>query len=336
MTKSNTWPGPLQEVAGSEDSPDISIVIVSWNTRDLLLQCLRSIQDPAVTEGVPIEVIVVDNASKDGSAEAARAITGVDVLPLRRNLGYGPANNIGLEKANGKYILILNADTILQPGCLRQMKEVADSKPRAGIVSPRLLNEDGTIQEAAFRFPTLAMAAIDLFPLPAWVPGRVRNKLATSVLNGRYTIEQLGNQPFKIDHALGACMLLRREAYQECGAFDSRIFMYSEEIDLALRYAKGGWECWQVPAARVVHLGGRSTSQAPVAMQRELWRSRLYLYDKHRSRAATLALAFLLFVAQVVALLTITIQRFLGRLTQDEAVRRRRLARSLIQVALSR
>ncbi len=302
----------------------------------MLVQCLRSIQDPAVTQDLHLEMIVVDNASRDGSADTARAIAGVKVLPLVRNLGYGRANNIGLERATGNYILILNADTILLPGCLREMKQFADSEPHAGIVSPRLLNEDGTIQEAAFRFPTFAMAAMDLFPLPEWVPGRVRAKLASSTMNGRYFVEQLTNEPYKIDHPLGACMLLRREAYMECGGFDPWIFMYSEEIDLALRYAKVGWECWQVPQARVVHLGGKSTGQAPLAMQRELWRSRLYFYRKHRSRLATLALAFLLLTAQVVSLLAVIIKRFLGRLTPAEAARRRRLAHALIQVAFSR
>ncbi|MDQ5823360.1 MAG: glycosyltransferase family 2 protein [Chloroflexota bacterium] len=336
MTKSNTWSGPLQEVAGSQDAPDISIVIVSWNTRDLLLQCLRSIQDPAVKEDLRLEMIVVDNASKDGSAEAAKAIAGVRILPLRRNFGYGRANNIGLEKASGRYILILNADTILLPGCLKQMKEFADRKQGVGIVSPRLLNQDGTIQEAAFRFPSLAMAAMDLFPLPLWVPGRIRASVTHSALNGRYGIEQIANKPYMIDHPLGACMMLRREAYRECGGFDPRIFMYSEEIDLALRYANAGWECWQVPQARVVHLGGRSTSQVPVAMQRELWRSRLYLYRKHRSRLASMALAVLLVTAQFVSLLAVTFKRLAGRLTPDEAARRRRLAHALIQVALSR
>ncbi|HEX8231661.1 MAG TPA: glycosyltransferase family 2 protein [Chloroflexia bacterium] len=336
MTKSNTWSGPVQEAAVPGPTPDISIVIVSWNTRDLLLQCLRSIQDPAVAEDLHLEVFVVDNSSTDGSADAARTIQGVQVLLLSRNLGYGRANNIGLCKATGRYRLILNPDTILLPGSLSCLQDFADSTPRAGIVAPRLLNEDGSVQEAAFRFPTLAMAAIDLFPLPDWLPGRIRQRISHSRLNGRYAIEQEANKPFKIEHPLGACMLIRREAYLECGGFDPEIFMYSEEIDLALRYSNAGWQGWQVPEARVVHLGGRSTSQAPVRMQRELWRSRLYLYRKHKSWAATLALAALLLAAQLVSLLTSTFRRLVGLITPTEAERRRRIALTLIRVALSR
>jgi GT2 family glycosyltransferase len=131
-------------------------------------------------------------------------------------------------------------------------------------------------------------------------------------------------------------MLIRREAYLEWGGFDPRIFMYSEEIDLALRYRRAGWECWQVPAAQVIHLGGRSTSQIPVAMQRELWRSRLYIYRKHRSRLAYSALALLLLFAQATRLAMVTLKRLLGAVSVDEAARQRRLAWTLIRVALSR
>ncbi len=336
MTKSNTWSGPLQDGAHVGNTPDISIVIVSWNTRNLLLQCLRSIHDPQVKEDLSLEVIVVDNNSTDGSADVAKTIPGVKLLSLPRNLGYGRANNLGLRQALGRYILILNPDTILLPGCLSTLKSLADAKPRAGIISPRLLNEDGTIQEAAFRFPTLAMAAIDLFPLPSWVPGRIRAWLAHGSLNGRYEVEQLANKPYRIDHPLGACMLIRRAAYEACGGFDADIFMYSEEIDLALRYAKAGWECWQITQAEVVHLGGRSTGQVPVAMQRELWRSRLYLYRKHRSRLTSFALAFLLLAAQLVSLMATWIKQAFNRVTIEEAAQRRRLARTLIRVALSR
>ncbi|HEY0070036.1 MAG TPA: glycosyltransferase family 2 protein, partial [Chloroflexia bacterium] len=223
MTKSNTWSGPVQEEPQDGAIPDISIVIVSWNTRDLLVQCLQSIRDPAVAQGLRLEVIVVDNASHDGSAGAARAVPDAQVIALPHNIGYGRANNIGLRRARGRYILVLNPDTVLLPGCLSALVNFGGGEPHAGIVAPRLLNEDGSTQASAFRFPTIAMAAIDLFPLPRWVPGRLRAQLARSSWNGRYAIEQQANQPFLVDHALGACMLIRREAYMQCGGFDPRI-----------------------------------------------------------------------------------------------------------------
>ncbi|HET6262948.1 MAG TPA: glycosyltransferase family 2 protein [Chloroflexia bacterium] len=313
----------------------MSIIVVSWNTRELLVQCLRSCSQPSVTGNLRTEVIVVDNASGDGSAEAARTFAGVEVVALSHNIGYGRANNLGMARGSGRYFLILNPDTILLPGSVQGLVDCAHRAPRAGIVAPRLLNEDLTVQTSAFKFPTLAMAAIDLFPLPKWLPGRVRVRLLNSALNGRYAIEQQANEPFLIQHPLGACMLIRREAYQACGGFDPDIFMYSEEIDLAVRYARAGWQCWQVPRARVVHLGGRSTSQAPIAMQRELWRSRLYIYRKHRSRLAYVALKLLLLLAQGVVMLTVTVTGLLGVIPAREAARRKRLARTLIKVAVS-
>src|SRR5215210_2418622 len=242
---------------GRDYSPDVSVVIVSWNVRDLLLNCIRAVRSPQVQGALSLEIIVVDNASSDGTRDALRALGGLKIILNDRNLGYGRANNLGFARAGGRYLLVLNPDTVPQPGSLEALVRFAGEHPRAGIVSPRLLNPDGSVQPAAFRFPTLSMAWLDLFPLPRVVPGRVRRRLLDSVVNGRYPHEQSATRPFRIEHPLGACMLLRREAYEGAGGFDPALFMYSEEIDLALRYRKSGWECWQVPSAGVVHLGGQ-------------------------------------------------------------------------------
>jgi GT2 family glycosyltransferase len=279
-------------------TPDVSVVIVSWNVRDLLVRCLQAVFEQAV-EGVPaIEVIVVDNASTDHSAQAASDV-GATVIANGENVGYGRANNVGLRAARGRYLLVLNPDTVPCPGSIASMLAFAERNPRAGIVAPRLLNPDGSVQRSAFRFPTLLMAALDLFPAPLWLPGRLRDRLATSRLNGRYPHEPQRRRPFRCDHPLGAAMLISREAYERCGGFDPKIFMYSEEIDLAMRYSEAGYTCWQVPMSEVVHLGGQSTRQMPDSMFIELWRSRLYLYEKHRSLLALLALRALLAAAMI-------------------------------------
>lgn len=335
VTKFNTCPTQVQEAEESRQ-PDITAIVVSWNVCDLLVRCIEALRSPSVTGGCSVEVIVVDNASTDGSAEVMASVAGTKLIRTGRNLGYGRANNLGLKSAAGRYLLILNPDAILQPGALPALLTFAERRQRAGIVAPRLLNQDGSVQAGAFRFPSLTMAAIDLFPLPHWMPGRVRSQLSKSALNGRYVIEQEANNPFRIDHPLGACMLLRREAYTQCGGFDPQIFMYSEEIDLALRYRQAGWECWQVPAARAVHLGGASTKQLPGEMMLELWRSRLYFYRKHRSSPAYVALSLLLITAQVGKMSAVCVGRLLGRIDAPQAMQRIRQARDLSKLVLAR
>ncbi|HYP41807.1 MAG TPA: glycosyltransferase family 2 protein [Chloroflexia bacterium] len=320
----------------STTSPDLSIIIVSWNVRDLLTQCLTALSSDEVRGALRVEIIVVDNASTDGSADAASAFPGVRLIANKRNLGYGRANNQGFQAAQGNYLMVLNPDTVPQAGSLEALVKFAETHPRTGIVAPRLLNVDMTVQPAAFHFPTLLMAAIDLFPLPRIVPGRVRQWLAASALNGRYPGESKATQPFRIDHPLGACMLINRRAYECVSGFDPAIFMYSEEVDLALRFAGTGWECWQVPAARVVHLGGQSTRQMPGRMFIELWRSRLYLYSKHYSPAACWALGALLVASQLREVLLALLGAVVGRLPRKLAHKRLLVAVRVIKLVLGR
>ncbi len=168
------------------------------------------------------------------------------------------------------------------------------------------------------------MAAIDLFPLPRFVPGRIRAWLSSSSLNGRYRQETKGTKPFRIDHPLGACFLLSRQAYAQCGGFDEHIFIYSEEIDLSLRYARAGWQCWQLPASRVVHLGGQSTRQMPERMFVELWRSRLYLYAKHYPRTHQALLKSILTLAMLRDVAAISFRRAVGINRNNDEFRLRR------------
>jgi GT2 family glycosyltransferase len=272
------------------------VVIVSWNVRDDLLRCIAALLSEDVRQDLNIEIIVVDNGSTDGTVEALEHLP-VTVIATGENLGYGRANNIGLSRAHGKYLLVLNPDTVPLPASLTRLVGFAAGCKEAGIVSPQLRNDDGSLQTSVFQFPTLLMAAIDLFPLPRIVPGRVRRWLELSRLNGRYPQERESKSAFRVDHPLGACLLIKREAYFQCGGFDDNIFMYSEEIELALRYAQAGWQCWHVPAAVVVHLGGRSTRQLPERMFVELWRSRMYIYSRYYTRTSARLLRALLRVA---------------------------------------
>jgi GT2 family glycosyltransferase len=275
----------------------------------------------------------VDNHSTDGSVHAVRPFPSVKIIEMGHNAGYGRAANAGFEVARGRYLMVLNPDTVMHEGSLEALVQFADTHLRAGIVAPRLLNPDGSVQVSAFRFPTLAMAFLDLFPLPSFIPGRVRLWVYRSWINGRYPTEAVATRPFRIDHPLGACMLINRRAYEQVGGFDPALFMYSEEIELALRYRKRGWECWQVPQAKVTHYGGQSTKQLPDEMFLELWRSRLYLYRKYYPRAYRVALALMLAVSQIGQILTTKLRAATGSIAPNQASRLLRRARTALRLA---
>lgn len=251
---------------------DLSVVIVSWNVRDLLQTCLESLRPE--WERTWAEVIVVDNASTDGTPDLVRDhYPAVRLIANAANRGFGAANNQGMAAAGGRYILLLNPDTVVLPGALETLVAFIEAHPRIGMVAPRLLNADGSLQRNAFHFPGLMQVTLDLFPL--------HPRLMESVLNGRYGREPRANGPFAIDHPLGAAMLVRHAVWEETGGFDEDYFMYAEEVDWCWRIRHAGWMIWQVPAAEIVHYGGQSTRQVPDSMFIELWRARFRFFRRH-------------------------------------------------------
>jgi N-acetylglucosaminyl-diphospho-decaprenol L-rhamnosyltransferase len=279
--------------------PTVGVVVVSYNTRELLRACLASCRRCC---GLPLRVVVVDNASGDGSAAMVRAsFPEAELVALDANLGFAAGTNVGLRRLlssefsvlsledqhsklktqNSKldYVLLLNPDTVVHPGAIEAMVAFLEAHPRVGAVGPRLLNPDGTVQPAAFRFPTLTMTLLDLFPPGEVLPGRLYN----SWWHGRYPQEATASAPFPIDHPLGACILTRREVIEQVGPLDERFFMYSEEVDWCCRVHAAGWAIWQEPRACVTHVGGAATSQFRSRMQIALYESRLRFFRKHRS-----------------------------------------------------
>jgi N-acetylglucosaminyl-diphospho-decaprenol L-rhamnosyltransferase len=253
------------------------VVIVSWNTRDLLLQCLASVENEEQRSGLDLEIIVVDNASTDRTAEAVEeSWQDVVLLAQTENLGFAAANNIGMEHATGRSLLILNPDTELLSDSLSILWRTLNTSDHIGLTAPVLLNTDGTFQTAGFRFPGLVQTLLDLYP--------IHSRIAGSRLNGRYNRGD-GRSPFRIDHPLGACMLVRREVIESVGMFDPGYFIYSEEIDLCRRISDAGWTILCAPAANVIHHGGQSTSQAPDRMRRQLHRSRARYFLQHEDDA---------------------------------------------------
>ncbi|HEV7663070.1 MAG TPA: glycosyltransferase family 2 protein, partial [Chloroflexota bacterium] len=240
--------------------------IVSYNTRDLLREAIGSLANHP-----DVEVIVVDNASHDGCAEAvAEHFPSVRLIRSTVNVGFAAATNLAAACATGRALLLLNPDATLEAGALDLLLECLDKNPRAGLVAPALRYPSGAVQPAAFRFPGLAQVALDLFPIA---------RLMNSPLNGRVSAQQ----PLQIDHPLGACMLIRTAAWQDVGPLDEGYFMYLEEVDWSVRARDRGWQIWHQPAAVAIHHGGQSTRQHADPMFAQLWRSRLRYYQRYSS-----------------------------------------------------
>ncbi len=261
---------------------DLSIVIVSYNTRDLLAACLESVtaaQDVASADVLSTEILVVDNASPDGSAEMVRVqYPGVCLIANAENRGFSAANNQAFARTQGRYVLMLNPDTRVRPGALQLLVRFMDHNPRAGACGGWLQYADGSFQHSAFSFPTLSQIALDFFPIN-W-------RLTDSRLNGRYPRRWYERgTPFQVDHLLGADLLVRRQAADQIGWLDDRFFIYCEEIDWCLRIRRAGWQIWCVPEAVIVHHEAQSTRQFRDRMFVELWRARVRLFEKHYGRA---------------------------------------------------
>ncbi len=268
---------------------DLSIVIISWNTRALTLACLGAL-GPAVAP-LRAETIVVDNGSTDGTPAAIRtAHPNVLLLESGCNLGFAAGNNAGLAAARGDFLCLLNPDTLPAPGALAALVAFLRVQPTIGAAGPRLLNPDGSEQAVGFAFPTLAQVFLDFFPFGG--------RFAASRLNGRYP-DAPRDRPFPIGFPLGACIVARRAAVVAAGPLDEGFFLYSEEVDWCRRMTRAGWPSWCVPTATVVHYGGQSTGQASARMFVELQRSRARYYRLHHRRRFVRAARLLTRVAML-------------------------------------
>jgi len=251
------------------DKPDISIVIVSRNTRDLLRVCLQSIRDHA--DGLLVETIVVDSDSRDGAAEMVRAsFPDVIVLEPGENTGFSRGNNLGIRQASGDAVLLLNPDTELTAGALRAMRDALHADPKVGVVGPLLRYPDGSVQSSRRRFPTLATALVESTVLQEWWPNHPT--LA------RYSMDDVpSDRPHDVDWLVGACLFVRREVFADAGLLDERLFLYSEEPEWCWRVRRAGWRVRYVPTAEVWHHEGMSTGQNIALRQRSFAVSKAYL-----------------------------------------------------------
>lgn len=247
---------------------DISFIIVSWNVRELLRRALQSILDDAAP--YRIELIVVDNASADGTVEMLRTDFGRDAFPNLRvvanagNVGFTHANNQGLEMAQGRYLFLLNPDTELRRGAVRTLVEFMDApgQERVGIVGPQLVFADGSLQSSRRRFPNLRIAMGEALCM-------TRRSHTPRILRDYY-MEETGTANIQdVGWVVGAAMFVRRAVYAQIGGLDERFFMYSEEVDWCLRAHQAGWRIVFHPHARIIHHQAKSSEQ--VLAQRDIY-----------------------------------------------------------------
>jgi hypothetical protein len=271
----------------------VSVVLVSWNTRQLLVQLLGELERRAsLADGAPIhEVIVVDNASGDGSADAvATQFPRVKLVRSERNLGFAGGVNVGLKLARAPYVLLLNTDVQLVGDGLGALVRYAEQHPNAGVVGPTVLNEDGTLQSAGFQLPSLLnlfLSATYLYKL--FPSSRFFNR-------ERYVDTSSG----RVGFVSGCAFLIRRHLLETIGGLDEGYFMYAEEADFCRRAWQSGFEVHCARTAELVHFGGASSKQAPRRNFLEYRRSLLRYFDKNHGRTsaqvARLLLALFLLV----------------------------------------
>jgi GT2 family glycosyltransferase len=274
---------------------DLTVVIVSWNVRDLLRRCLQSIEAEArqAVDDLALEIVVVDNASADGSVEMVRAeFPHVRLVANEENRGFTVANNQGLALGQGRYLLLLNPDTELTDGALATMVDAMDGRPEIGALGPQLRYPDGSLQSSRRRFPTFATALVESTVVQEWWGDN-------RVLRRYYMADTSDDAIQSVDWVVGACLLVRRQAYEQVGGLDEGFFMYSEEMDWCRRIKDAGWLVIYLPTATVIHHEGRSSDQVVPARHIHFQSSKVRYFRKHHGTLQAEALRWFLLATYV-------------------------------------
>jgi N-acetylglucosaminyl-diphospho-decaprenol L-rhamnosyltransferase len=265
---------------------DVAAVVVSYNVRDLLLRCLDSLRADGLRR-----IVVVDNASADGTVDAVRSEPDIDLVALERNLGFAGGANRGVARTDTPYVALVNPDEVVEPGCTATLVDALERDPGLAVVGPRITTPDGRTYPSARRFPDMIVAAGHAFLYLVW---------PSNPFSRRYRMADWDHaEAREVDWVATTHVVLRRSAWDDVGGFDEGYFMYMEDVDLCWRLRRAGWRVAYEPAATVMHEIGRSTDQTPyrmiVAHHRSVWR-----YARRTSRGWRRALLPLVAVALVV------------------------------------
>ena len=260
----------------------IAVCIISYNTRDLLRECLRSVLMQNADE-----IIVVDNASTDGSVEMMKAeFPSIPLIALEKNLGFGTASNRGIKNCRSEHIFLLNADAIMNAGSLQALNRYLETHPHVAMIGPRVLNPDGTVQTSCFYYPTPPHVFLYISGFYKLIP-------RLPILKKRSLQKAASEMAMDVPWILGAALAFRRETFETLGGFDESFFLYFEEVDLCYRLFLQGKQIHFVPEAEVVHVGGASTTQNRTWFYIQFFRSLARFYRKHYSRVLLLELVFI-------------------------------------------
>jgi len=249
---------------------DITFIIVNWNTRELLLGCLASIR--GTVQGFSYEVFVVDNGSADDSREAVRSQFGdmVELIENAENQGFARANNQALKRASGRYVILLNSDTVLRENTVGGLVRFLDDNPDTAMAGPRMVGADGKAQNSFDNFPTLATELLNKSLLRLLFPERYASK-ATRV-----------TEPFEVESLIGACIAVKHTAIRRVGMLDEDYFFFLEETDWCLRMRRAGFRIHHLPQVEIVHLQGQSKKMRPALSWIEYYRSLYHFFKKNR------------------------------------------------------
>jgi N-acetylglucosaminyl-diphospho-decaprenol L-rhamnosyltransferase len=293
-------PPPTGEIS---DAVEVTVAIVNWNSGDDLTQCVNALRKN--TE-VAWELVVIDNGSTDGSVERLRDGGVVArVIQTERNLGYAGGVNEALKLVRSPFVLLVNPDAFVHPGCLDRLLARAKMGPRIGAVGPGLRNPDGSLQPAIRNFPSPLTHLVEAFRLYRplrFLPG----------LDRRYLLVSKQRQAQAVDWIVGACTLLRMDAVNDVGPFDAGYFMYSEELDWCIRAQRKGWQIWFEPTAVATHRLGGSSRLNELPLMVESYRSMYRFYAKHYPPSWTAAARVITRAAMLARALVLVFRRRRG------------------------
>lgn len=271
----------------------VSIISVTWNGKRFVHECLRSLKRD---EDIPLEVIIVDNASTDGTPDlVAEQFPEFKLICNRQNYGFAKANNIGIQASQGRYLCLVNSDVVVPEGCFRELVRFMDEHTDIGILGPQMIGPDGDIRRSTMRLPSLRNSLLRAFALDG-VPWLSR------AAGGQMMSDFRHNNIADVEILNGWFWVIRREALDQVGLLDERFFMYGEDMDWCHRFREAGWRVVFYPYAKALHYGGASSSAAPIRFYVEMQRANLQYWSKHYDKCTWLTECMIIFLHHVIRL----------------------------------